>query len=306
MDKGSVQPIIHIPWYRTRWFKWSAFGAVLLAVIAIVAIAIFFALWWNGPEKALLDAANYSLEHDGKYHVTSKQSDLTVLVGDDKYEIDGTYDGLQLNAVLSGRTLYVKSPDPAKLYQLLMATDASQIPTAVQTIADSVRNKWIAINLDTVTLQAASAQHLQCFVEEKDSIASDTNARSQWRSAYLAHRFLSVKTTQKTTATTYDVSVDTKARQDFFAALLKTSFYQELTNCSQKTDILSSIEAVSPLASVTLTSKHVFESAIFDPQSASPTKITASYSNVPQIALPASSTSLDQLEFGLLSTFTGL
>lgn len=305
MNDGSTQPIIHIPWYRTRWFKRSLFGIVLLAIIAGGIAATVFTVWWNGPEKALLDAANYSLDHSGRYHVVAQKADVTVVVGEDKYSLEGTLDGVQLAAILDGSTLYVKSPEPVKLYQLLMGANG-QLPAAAQTIATTVRDKWVAVNRDTVTLQAAGAQKMQCMVEEKESIATDPHARGQWRSTYLAHRFLSVQMAKKSNTTTYDVSVDTKTRQDFFAALLKTSFYQTLTNCSQTTDILSSIEGASPVAQVMLTSKHVFQSATLNPRGQDPVHITASYSDVPKIVVPTDAMSLDQLLFGLLGSFNGL
>jgi hypothetical protein len=306
MNDGSSQPIIHIPWYRMRWFKWLLVSVALVAVAIAAVATVFLAMWWNGPEKALLDATNYALAHDGQYHIASKQADINVTAGADNYAVEGTYHGLQFNAVLSGGLLYVKSPDPAKLYQLLMAANDTSLPAATQTIADSVRNRWVSVNLNTVTLQSEGAQDILCVVEEKDSITSDPNARGQWRSAYLMHRFFNMQTTQHTDSMTYAISIDSKTRQDFFAALLKTSFYQGLKDCSQTTDILSSIKATSPLATVTMTAKHVFQSIVVDPHSSDPVTITASYSHVPQVSVPTDSISFDQLAISLLGSFNGL
>lgn len=306
MNDGSSQPIIHIPWYRMRWFKWLLASAVVLAVVIAAVATVFLTMWWNGPEKALLDATNYALAHDGQYHIASKQADINVTTGANDYAVDGTYDGLQFNAVLSGGLLYVKSSDPAKLYQLLMGAGDKGLPAATQAIADSVRNQWVSVDLNTVTLQAQGAQDTLCVVEEKDGITNDPNARSQWRSAYLMHRFFNMQATRHADSTTYVISIDSKTRQDFFAALLKTSFYQGLKDCSQTTDILSSIKATSPLANVTMAAKHVFQSITVDPHGSDPVTITASYSHVPQVNVPASSTSFDQLAIRLLGSFNGL
>jgi hypothetical protein len=187
-----------------------------------------------------------------------------------------------------------------------MAANDTSLPAATQTIADSVRNRWVSVNLNTVTLQSEGAQDILCVVEEKDGITNDPNARGQWRSAYLMHRFFNMQTTQHTDSMTYAISIDSKTRQDFFAALLKTSFYQGLKDCSQTTDILSSIKATSPLATVTMTAKHVLQSIVVDPHGSDPVTITASYSHVPQVSVPTDSISFDQLAISLLGSFNGL
>ena len=301
-------PISRLPLYRRQWFKRAAIIVVAALFLVVVIAIVLFLLWWNSPEKALLDAADYGAKTPGTYHVLAKDTDATITFRDNEYAIDGTLDGAQIQAILFGNTLFVKTPSPNQLYNLLMGTSSQQIPAIITAILPTVANQWISVNLDNTNLGAKSFQTSQCLIDEKESIAHDPNARRQWGSAYLSHRFLSITTAQKGSSKEYDVSVNASARDGFFSALQKTSFYESLTNCSKNTDALRSLgEGQSPAAAITFVSggQHILQSMVLNPSSNDPINITTNYKDVPTISLPTKSISSDELVVRYLQSVGG-
>ena len=296
MTPESRAPIIISPWYRKRWFKRLAVVSILiLAVVSIMAVAAAV-IWQNSSERKLLDAANYAVKTPGVYHVTAQATDLNVTLRDQMYAASGTINGMPIDAIFYSGMMYVKSPQPEKLYDFFMGSGkAGQLSIIARVLAPTIANKWISVNLSNITLESQNAQMIQCLSQEKESISHNPNARSQWASTYLGHRFLAISANKKPLTTTYQVSVNHKTRADFFASLQKTSFYQSLTTCSKDTDVLDSLGGISPAASVTLTNNHILQSMIIGPRSKNPVTVTANYKNVPSILVPTDAIGVEQL-----------
>jgi hypothetical protein len=289
-------PIHSVPLYHRRWFRRTLVAAGITIVLVLLGVFFFFVNWWNSPEKALLDAADYMVNTPGAYHITAKNTDLTVTMEDGKYAASGTFQNVAMNAVFYGSTLYVKSPQPDKLYGFFMGSDASTIPVVVKSILPTIQDKWVSINLNNMTLQSKNALTLQCIFQERDAIAHDPDARRQWGSIYLANRFMNIQTSTHPDATDYQVSIDKSSRTNFFKNLLSSSFYQSLTNCSKDTDVFASATVPSPVAIVTLSAQeHILQKVVVDPHGTDPMTVVSNYGNLTPIVVPTNTISTDLL-----------
>ncbi len=296
MSPDLQSPIPRPPFYRRRWFTVSIISILgVLLVMIIVALSLFF-MWWNSPEKALIDVADYAARTPGSYTVTSHDTSLDVTIRDNEYAMSGTLSGVPLSAVLFGNTLWLKSSEFDKVYNLFMNDGKNApMPPVIQSIIPLANGKWISINLQTFALSGKDTQASQCIFQERQTVAHDPNARRQWAMTYIKYRFLDVLTTKKPTMTTYTVSINEKQRTGFFAALQKTGFYQSLTDCTKTTDILGNLSG-DPIADITTKpGKRILQSLVIHPGGADRTTITARYTDVPQISLPTDTVNAEDL-----------
>ena len=291
-----------VPFYRKRWFLWTA-GAIGALVIAItIAAFTLLALWRNSPESALLDAMQYAVKTPGSYHITTGDTNATVTVRDQRYGVKGTVEGVPIEAVLYGGTLSVKSSQPDKLYDLLMANAKTNIvlQRIVQTIAAGVKDKWISVNLQSTRLQAGEAQTAQCLTQVKDSLANNPQGWRDLQSAYVAHRFVQAADPHENK---YSVTLNGQKAVDFLATFSQTDFYQSLTNCNDAetpaADLLNKLQAT-----FTLSEQRTIQSVTIRQANKSDINITANYTDVPSVNAPTDAISLDQLLVRSFQSFT--
>lgn len=301
MTSTDTLPIVRTPLYRRRWFLWVVGAAAVLVIAAGITVFASFLAWRNSPESALLDATQYAMKTPGSYHISAHDVDLTVITGNQRYGLNGTVRGVPIAAVLYGGMLYVKSSQPDKLYGMLMNTQPNeQLQTAIQAIAQTLKDKWIMINLQNTKLQAGQAQGAQCLVQAKDSLANNPHAWNEVQSVYLTHRFVGASNAG---GGAFNVSLDGARAGDFLNALFKTDFYHSLTDCASSTvpatGMLNNLQAT-----VTLSPQRSLQSVTARSQGKTTAVLTASYKDVPAIDLPTDSVSLDQLVVRYLQSFT--
>jgi hypothetical protein len=297
MAPELTAPITRVPLYHKRWFKRVVVAIVAALTVGALIAVILFLSWWNSPEKALLDAGDYMVKTPGLYHVSSRTMNLDVVIREYEYEAKGTLNGITIDAIYFGGNLYVKSPDPDALYKFFMGVDDSaKIPTVVQSIIPTVKDKWISINLQNVTLGSQNVLRMKCISEEREAISHSPDARRQWAATYLAHRFMNITTTKQGDQSLYQLSINGSARVDFFTALLKTSFYQSLLSCSKDSDILQNVPSSKVFANITLSQpQHIPKSFVISPNTDITTTVTTNYLSVPDITIPTDAVSSDQL-----------
>ena len=302
MTPTETPPVSVVPLYRKRWFLWTigAIGALVITVCA--AVFVLLAMWRNSPESALLDAVQYAVKTPGTYHVMTSDVDATVTVRDQRYGIKGTLKGVPIEAVLYGGTLSVKSSQPDKLYDLLMANAKTntQLQAIVRTIAATVKDKWISINLQSTKLQTGEAQSAQCLAQVRDSLANSPQGWRDLQSAYAAHTFVQAADPYEGR---YGVTLNGQKTVGFLNAFYETDFYQSLTDCGNlKTpaeDLLNKLQATFALSK-----ERTIQSVTARQPNRPDVEITANYADVPSVVTPTDAISLDQLLVRYLQSFT--
>ena len=302
MTPTETPPVSAVPFYRRRWFLWTA--GVIGALLITVCIAVFtlLAMWRNSPESALLDAMQYAVKTPGVYHVVADGVDATVTVRDQRYGVKGTVKNVPIEAVLYGGTLSVKSSQPEKLYDLLMANAKTntQLQAIVRTVAATVKDTWISVNLQSTKLQTGEAQSAQCLAQVRDSLAHSPQGWQELQPVYAAHRFVQAS---DPSGNNYSVTLNGQKTVDFLNAFYETDFYQSLTDCgSLKTPAASLLNELQ--ATFTLSKQRTIESVTVRQPNRSDIKITPNYADVPSVVVPTDAISLDRLLVRYLQSFT--
>lgn len=281
------------PWYRRRWVKLTAIiVAAVVIVVAIVAAVLLF-VWNSSPQKALLDATTYALETPGTYHVTAASTDITFTSDNQKYAASGTVYGVPLDVVVLGDTLYLKSSDPERLYDVFVnsSSTASVAPLA-QNVLAAIKDRWISFNLFSSPVKSTGISATSCFVNGRDVLVHDGAARQQIAMTYLPHQFMTIATQNQST---YRVAFDGPKLSAFMTDIAKTNVYQSLPSCTQAIDPTHLPVPNGATATVTLNSKHILSSLILNDHGAQIAKVTAKYGAVPAITTPSNALSMDQL-----------
>lgn len=319
MTPTETRPVA-VPFYRRRWFLWTAGAIGALVITVCIAVFALLAMWRNSPESALLDALQYAVKTPGVYHVTTSGVDATVTVRDQRYGIKGTLKDVPIEAVLYGGTLSVKSSQPDKLYDLLMANAKTntQLQAIVRTIAATVKDKWISINLQSTKLQTGEAQSAQCLAQVRDSLANSPQGWQDLQPVYATHRFVQAS---DPSGNNYSVTLNGQKTVDFLNAFYETDFYQSLTDCGNlktptvsllnKLQVTFSLSKEQTIRSVfvrqpksALSEERAIQSVIVRQPNQPDIKITANYTDVPSVVVPTDAISLDRLLVRYLQSFT--
>ncbi len=294
-----------VTWYRRRWFKVAIISLVATVILASLVIGVLFVKWNASPEKALFDASEHALKTPGTYQVKAKNIDIKVDVNGQKYAASGTVDGAKIDVVISSNTLYIKSPDLEKLYDMFLAESVPKLfqPQA-SSILPTLRDKWISMNLQSLPASSTTIANARCGFDGKEILAADNNSRQQVTGVYLAHPFLDINTSSLSPdATKYRLSVDDKKFSSFYESFSKTGFYQSLTGCPQTTATQNSSNLKDVVATVILTQSANQLKSFSVVRSGSTIDVTADYSKAPTITAPTTAVSYEQISNNILQSY---
>lgn len=302
-DMPDVPVIEHIPWYKRRWAAWAGIAATIVVLLAAIVSLIVLAVWNASPEKALLDAADYALKKPGTYQVRSGTGiDAIMRTDGSLYAVDGTLRGVPVSAVLDDATLYVKSADPKRLYDMFVGPSASKTATALfGSILPNLKNQWISFSLQNSSDSAAFLNNIRCFADTRDiMVANDGRSRQQIQDTYLAHPFVTV--TAKG-GSRYQLVVDSKKSAAFQKAFSGTNASNALDSCGQIMILLSGEKIAGATMTVTLSeSRHILQTLSYGNKAAGAIEIAADYSKVDPITIPSNSIDISQIVGSLIES----
>ncbi|MDB5176992.1 MAG: hypothetical protein JWN75_660 [Candidatus Saccharibacteria bacterium] len=290
-----------VPWYRHRWFKLSALALGIIVVIAVIAAVILYTLWQSRPEKVFLDTANYALNTPATYKVTTAGTDIAVGVNNQQVVANGTFNNIPISAVFSENTLYIKSPQPEKLYDMYFAQSVPRaFEKTVTTMIANLKNHWISIDLYKMSSLNGTVGTARCGLQMGSQLTSSDVPRTQIGLLYATNPFMNAKATDITPIqSTYHVSIDQTKLKAFYAELTKLDAFKD-QSCTQTSNSFIANDLTGSSADLVITRPdHHLKSATIH-GSLSTTNIQVDYSKIPAITVPTDAITYDQIAGSIL------
>lgn len=297
------------PWHSKRWLVVLAvfFAIVSLVIVGVAATAHL--KWQSSPEKALLDALDYSAKTPATYKVATKDIDAVVSYDGKRSAAKGTYKSIAFNAIVDGSTLYVKSSTPAELVRVFTPKN---LPTSMQSVVDAITkritDRWVSVSLDSLPSSSAyETQNVSCITTADTQLKANKEAKKELATLYAGNKFLAIEKTATTDKShAYTIGVD-NALFDAFVGDLKTSkFYNSLkSECARfvqsTTELKANHGAVT--ADIMLSkSKNALQSLTLKTGASDPVKVAVSYGSVGTINAPTDSISYNSITNGVIQT----
>jgi len=291
-----------VAWYRQRWIKIIGFVVALIITVAVIAACVLYALWQSRPERALLDAAQYAVNTPATYKITSPGTNLTAMVNDQRIAANGTFHDTPLSAVYTENTLYVKSPQPEKLYQAYFADSVPVVfETSVKSLLANLKDRWISIDLYKLPSSTGLSGSAKCGIETINQLTNGSAPEPQVALAYAANQFVDTKTIDSTPIqTTYRLSLNQSKLKTFYAEITKLDAYKNQICSSANNPALNGQFANATVdATVTRPDHHLRELLIHEASNKT-TKVQVDYAKVPAISVPTDAVTYDQIAGSLL------
>lgn len=292
------------PWYKKRWVR--VLGVLLLFMLG---------LSWLGssvlskPDATVLAAAEHALKTPGTYIVESTMAKGSLAVADNAISWTGTIEGIDADMMLTGTTLYLKTPAPERIYALVAGGSANaQIASAIQSLQDQLRDKWIRVDLQNGQLGVQLTHTLQCVYEQKVALQQNESARGEWLHAFEnTPMWVIRKSSGNDTTAVYQLLLDTTARATLSTQVKQTAYYQALAPCTGSIDLSQIAEGQWLNATVTLSEPaHVAQSIVVDLGKTGTMTITPNYQAPASVVLPTDAVSLDQLIINYIKSLLGI
>lgn len=291
-------------WYKRRWFIVTLVVLAVISVVSAVIAGIIFVLWTTSPEKVLLEAAKNATTTPAVYQVKSDTIDASVTFKPPLVQVNGKLDGLQIDVIIDNDTVYIKTPDPARVYALLpqSKTVDTSIQPLVTTALESVKNKWIRIDTSQLIAQPTAPSDANCVVTAKNFLQSNPRAEKDFAKAYISNRFLTIDSSGHSQ---YALSIDQQKLHSFIDYLTKSTSYKSIAgSCTQ---FLQTVRKMNTGDAKTLAvisqPENLLQSLVVTEASGQEITIKADYDNVPAITIPDDSVSYGQIASSVLQTY---
>ena len=295
------------PWYRRRWLVVALTAVIVLLVATAATALVAYVVWLASPEKALSDAVRYAATNPAVYRVTAAGKDITLRSDGELQQATGTYDGIEFEAIHSKSTLYIKPATPERLLDKFAISDqfSAQLRPIVDTLAATIRNKWVAIRTSDIPQTATDAHLMPCIANGNMQLMASDTARQQLATAYVQHRFVVADRTASTSnEVTYALSIDGSKLRGFLDALVKTDFYKSHAwQCDDSVQKLRDMSTDTLRVTAALDrSNNRFTAIDIGDKPGSAVKIAVDYTPVAKITLPADALSYDALKSNVAQT----
>lgn len=270
--------------------------------MAVVFTLLALVIMWFGshilvkPDDTVVDAVNYTLKTPGTYHVASEVTNGSLVVADNGFSWSGAIGGVDVDAILTGEMLYIKSPAPDRLYSMVTGSN-NPVEQAIQTLTDKLRNRWIKSDLQKSQLGTQITNTLKCAYEQKNILQQNDSAREEWLHAFRDTSFWVIRKGPDNGSTTmYQLLMDTTARASLFAKVRQTAYYRLLTSCQSGIDMSRIAEGHWLNATVTLSQpEHIMQSIVVDLGTSGTMTITPNYQITGSVSPPSDAASIDEL-----------
>lgn len=282
------------PWYNKGWLKMFSIVIIALIVLGSVAIAVLSVIWNFSQQKALFDAVDYAIQNPGVYKVVAGPNKLDITANRQRYAVTGDFSGLKVDFVIVGNSMYVKTPDPNRLFESLVDQKVKgKLAKIKANLSKSMKNKWVKISLETPPIPSSFLSQINCATDAMDLLAHNPSAWSQLAFLFDQHKIFTVSSPVKST---YTAEFDGKQVDNFYDDLIQTSSYRSLDNCVG----VITIELIEKLqgggVTVALTQPGHYASTIdVEKDSEKVATIRAEYSGVPTVSVPQDAVSIDQI-----------
>lgn len=296
-------------WYSKRWL---VVVVVFLAVIAMAVVGVYSSsqlAWQASPEKALMDAMNYSSKTPGTYNIKSKDMVASVSYDGERFAAVGTYKSVPYNVVVAGTMLYVKSTAPAKLADMLVVNDSvKNIKPLMDAIAARITDKWVAVSLqDFPQTKDGASNHIACAMTARSFAATNKAAMKDLAAIYDTNRFLAANKTNETDKShEYDLAIDSNMFGNFMTEFKKSRVHDSLgAECDT---VINTIEKLgskegNARASVFLSkSKNALQKATIDGSASGAVSVDAHYGDVGVITIPTDAIPYTSITNGVIQT----
>lgn len=297
------------PWHSRRWLVVLAvfFAVISMVVVGVAATAHF--KWQASPEKALLDALDYSAKTPATYKVTTQDINATVSYDGNRSAAQGMYKSIAFNAVIDGSTLYVKSSTPA---ELVRAFTPKNLPTSMQPVVDAITKKiadrWVSVSLDSLPATSAyDTQNVSCVTAANAQLKANKEVKKELATLYAGNKFLAIEKTATTDKShAYTIDVNNGLFDGFIKELKGSKFYNSL-----KSDCVRFVQSATDLkarhanvkADIMLSkSKNALQSLTLKTGTGNPLKVAANYGSVGTINAPTDSISYDSITNSVIQT----
>lgn len=297
------------PWHSNRLLVIvTIFFAVVSMAVVGISVATHFA-WQASPEKAMIDAIDYSAETPATYDIVTKDINATVSYDGKRQAITGRYKAVEFNAVVDGNRLYVKSSTPAELVKLFTADDLPEnFRPMVDAIVARITDKWVSTSLERLPASNASeSRNISCMLAAKSQFITNKDAKKELAKLYESNRFLVMEkaaVTDKSNA--YKVTIQDEEFDGFVIALKKGQLYKSLrSDCENFVQTMVGMKNKDGdfSADILLSkSKNAFQKITARSVNSGSTTIDVRYGDVGTITIPGDSISYDSLSTGVIQS----
>ncbi len=283
---------------RRRWPKRLAF--ITIATLILGVIMLFFVII-SSPEYVLSNTLQQISTKPGTYTVTTGGGDNLVVHYDGVYHaLDGTYDGVNMQAVLDGKTLYVKTPAPDLFVEkFILPTATTELRSLFTIAAPTLKDRWIAVPIDI--LLSDDFVGSDCFSGAQSYFATNPGALTQVLQVYNTNKF--VRTVQSATTTdtkTYSVGIDKAAYNQFLDTLMQANFYTAIkTHCASFVEQATRDKTAAATIVVTVAARdNSLQSLVANGLTPTQVSVQADYATKPTVTLPTDVMSYDEIVRG--------
>ncbi len=226
---------------KKSWLNlWLFLGGGTLVLIAVI-VALMQNTWQSSPVKSLFDAADYARQNPAVYNVTigNNNSNFQVITDGVVQHLEGTLEGAKVEAVASGKDLYIKTTTPKEFLRLFLSQSNQRQAQTHENRIVFLDNLWMRANVDDLSTDSLASVLLQCGLGARVGISDANDSKQSMQSNYSANQFLDVGevvNTDDNSVVTYRIDID--RLKSFFDGLVKTDFGKEVPRCKYVADRL--------------------------------------------------------------------
>ena len=328
---GTTTPQLPVKKSKKGLIIGLAIAAVV--VLGLVSAGLVYALVYNNPENAVVDAFSKSMTAKSgsvtgsatiKTQDTSFKLDLAALsneAGQNSADVTATITASGKDYVVKGHLAgtkneyFIKVDDLRSLIKgALGAEYADAIDAYYGSLIDKIDGKWVVIkqsDLDELSSGSVSSKESQCVQDEIAKLQTDASLRNEVTDVYKKNP-LFVVTSKGSDADGNHYSLapvgDDKAK-NFINALVETKFFKALDDCTSS-DLKK--EATDSSSSSTSSSKATgtlevwvdgwshnlkkFQLNIKDSETELTSEFKTTFNNNPAVTLPKGETTVDDLK----------
>lgn len=294
-----------VPWYRQKWVRVVGIvAAAMLAVSAIAAAALFIVIR-NSPQKVIADAIAYSLDSPGTYTIKSATLDGRLWLKNGQYRLAATYEGIPVDSISNANMLYLKTSEPQKLFDKFAATGSfGALRPMVEEAVGAVRDKWLAVNLQTKSVSLPVLDQAQCAIEAKQQLAN-TKTRGEMASLFMQEGFIVIDSLSDTSGSVQyrlSLAADSARTETFMREVRQSHFYRSLDACQGWSD--TSLDHLRSIAAEVTINKPMRQMTklVLKNSGKQVAQVTADYQTDFTIDIPQSTIDADQLVGGIFSS----
>lgn len=298
-----------VPWHSRRWLVVLVIFFAVASMVVVGVAAMAHLKWQSSPEKALLDALDYSAKTPATYKVTTQ--DVTAVVSYDgiRSAAQGTYKSIAFNAVVDGSTLYVKSSTPTELVRVFTPKN---LPASMQPVVDAISKKitdrWVSVSLDSLPASSAyETQNVSCATAANSQLKANKEVKKELATLYTGNTFLAIQKTATTDKShAYTIGIDNGLFDGFIKDFKGSKFYNSLkSECARLVQSTTDLKARhgDVKADIMLSkSKNALQSLTLKTGTSSPLKVAVNYGSVGTINAPTDSLSYDSITNSVIQT----